>query len=75
MRDHFRGSEYLQSETIARKRKNIGKTGKTSEAFRSFNVVPFPRQRESNRPRRSQISAFVTSERRPLAAPTISGRW
>jgi hypothetical protein len=35
MRDHFRGSDPIQSETIARKRKNIGKTGITSEASRS----------------------------------------
>jgi len=71
MRDHFRGSEYLQSETIARKRKNIGKTRKSSEARRSFNVVSFPRKRESRRPRRSRISAFVASERGPPGARRV----
>jgi hypothetical protein len=35
MRDHFRDSEDLQPETIARKRKNIGKTGISTEACRS----------------------------------------
>jgi hypothetical protein len=48
MRDHFRGSEYLQSETIARKRKNIGKTLKLLARIvqiRSFDLVSFPRNR------------------------------
>jgi hypothetical protein len=50
MRDHFRGSEYLQSETIARKRKNIGKTGITSEVRRMSFPRERPRERETGAP-------------------------